>query len=222
MRIPYTAPYYQGDAFNCAHCGVMAPQQWSAVHAVFTQYRVNLEDWETSRCAHCKELCIWYQQRMMVPDTASIEPRHEDLPEDCIPEYEEARTIYNRSPRSSAALLRLCLQKLMPHLGESGKNINADIASLVAKGLPDLVQHALDFCRVVGNDAVHPGEIDLNDTPEIAAQLFSMINFVVEERITRPAAIRARYAALPEQKREAIRARDQKKLTAGPNASETS
>jgi hypothetical protein len=94
--------------------------------------------------------------------------------------------------------MRLVIQKLMPELGEKGKNINDDIASLVAKGLPIEVQQALDFCRVIGNNGVHPGEIDLNDTPEVAHSLFSMVNFIVEDRISRPKKVADLYSKLPE------------------------
>ena len=122
--------------------------------------------------------------------------------------YEEARGIFSRSPKAAVALLRLAIQKLMPELGERGDNINNDIKSLVAKGLPVQVQQAFDFCRVVGNNAVHPGEIKLNDTPEMGQHLFNMINFIVEDRITRPKQIAALYAKLPEAARAAVEKRD--------------
>jgi hypothetical protein len=147
----------------------------------------------------------------MVPATSSAEPPHHDLPEQCLNDYEEARDIVGRSPRGAVALLRLCLQKLMPPLGEQGVNINDDIKSLVAKGLPPLVQQALDVCRVVGNNAVHPGELNIDDTPQIAYQLFKMINFIVEDRITRPKEIEALYAQLPQGAVDAITKRDIKK-----------
>jgi hypothetical protein len=145
---------------------------------------------------------------MIVPAEAAVEPAHPDLPGDLRADFEEARSIVARSPRSAAALLRLLIQKLMPHLGQKGKNINDDIAALVSAGLPVTVQRALDYCRVVGNNAVHPGEINLNDTPEIAHQLFSMVNFIVEDRITRPSEITVLYESLPETARKAIEERD--------------
>ncbi|WP_197053860.1 DUF4145 domain-containing protein [Chitinibacter sp. ZOR0017] len=137
-------------------------------------------------------------------------PPHSDMPAEIIDEYNEARSIFAKSPRASAAMLRLAVQKLVKILGEKGENINQDIKALVEKGLPVQVQQALDFCRVVGNNAVHPGEINLNDSPEIAQNLFSMINFIVEDRISRPKQIENLYMSLPEGARKSIEKRDEK------------
>jgi hypothetical protein len=63
----------------------------------------------------------------------------------------------------------------------------------------------------VGNNAVHPGEIEINDTAEIAYNLFSMMNFIVEDRITRPKQITALYDQLPADARKAIEDRDTRK-----------
>jgi hypothetical protein len=73
------------------------------------------------------------------------------------------------------------------------------------------VQQALDYCRVVGNNAVHPGEIEINDTPDIAYNLFTMMNFIVEERISRPRQIQALFLRLPEGARNAVETRDKLK-----------
>lgn len=145
---------------------------------------------------------------MIVPSEAPVPPAHVDMPEVCQMDYDEARAIVAVSPRAAAALLRLAVQKLMVPLGEKGKNINDDIGALVARGLPRQVQQALDFCRVIGNNAVHPGEIEINDTPEIAHNLFAMLNFIVEDRITRPKHIQSLYDQLPEAARKGIAARD--------------
>ncbi len=207
MKHQYYPPTHKETKFHCPHCNVYASQEWSDVRTTRYGYGVETE-LESAYCEHCEERSFWYQGRLIIPSAILAEPMHHDMPEDCRADYEEAREIVGRSPRGAVALLRLCLQKLMPHLGEQGKNINEDIKSLVAKGLSPVVQQALDVCRVVGNNAVHPGELDIKDTPEIAHQLFKMINFIVEDRITKPKEIQALFDQLPKGAVEAIAKRD--------------
>ncbi|HET6686065.1 MAG TPA: DUF4145 domain-containing protein [Jiangellaceae bacterium] len=57
---------------------------------------------------------------------------------------------------------------------------------MVRDGLPKRIQRAMDVLRVVGNNAVHPGEIHLDEQPETAAVLFALVNIVVEDRIAQP------------------------------------
>ena len=52
---------------------------------------------------------------------------------------------------------------MLCHLGEKGENINDEIANLVKKGLPVEVQRAMDLCRVIGTNAVRPGELNIDD-----------------------------------------------------------
>jgi Domain of unknown function (DUF4145) len=140
---------------------------------------------------------------------------HPDLPRDCVSEYMEARNVAGDSPRAAAALLRLCVQKLLVDLGGRGKNIDEDIASLVAKGLPVQVEQALDVCRVVGNNAVHPGEIILNDDPAFVGQLFDLINYIVAQTIEREKQLAALVAKLPAGALDAIAKRNAKAVSAG-------
>ena len=203
----YYPPEFDVKQFHCVHCGVYAKQKWE-----WLWYGNNtLTDFKYSSCEHCGKKSFWYDNRMIVPSEAPVPPPHQDFPEKCISEYDEARDIVARSPRAAAALLRLCVQKLMPELGEKGKNINDDIGSLVKKGLPVEVQQALDYCRVIGNNGVHPGEIELTDKPEIAHSLFEMLNFIVEDRISRPNKVSELYNILPEGALEAVEKRDTKK-----------
>lgn len=208
MKSPYYPPAYNQEKFHCPKCSVFSAQEWADVLIYRRNYAPLESGFRGARCVHCSDWSFWYKGRLMVPNHSQAEPMHHDLPEDCQAEYEEARDIVGRSPRGAAALLRLCLQKLMPHLGEAGENINNDIKSLVVKGLPARIQQALDICRVVGNNAVHPGELTIEDTPEIAHQLFKMINFIVEDRITRPKEVQALFDQLPQGAVDAIAKRD--------------
>lgn len=202
----YYPPENQSKQFNCIHCGVFASQRWGSLYYGASGTRSSPINY--CQCGHCSEISYWYDGCMVIPAEAPVAPAHPDMPVSIQSEYDEARSIFARSPRAAVALLRLAVQKLMPELGEKGDNINADIKSLVAKGLPVQVQQAFDFCRVVGNNAVHPGEINLNDTPEMGQHLFNMINFIVEDRITRPKQIADLYAQLPESARAAVEKRD--------------
>jgi hypothetical protein len=164
-----------------------------------------------SWCHNCKRTALWLEKNMISPDHATAPMPHEELPKDCAGDFLEARSILSKSPRGAAALLRLTIQKLMPHLGEKGKNIDEDIAALVKKGLPVEIQQALDACRVIGNNAVHPGEIILSDSPELAAQMGELINFIVDNRISQPRKIKELYGRLPQRNLDAIVKRDASK-----------
>ena len=93
-------------------------------------------------------------------------------------------------------------------MGEKGKDLNEDIASLVKKGLEEDVQKALDVVRVIGNHAVHPGQIDLKDDKPTAASLFALVNLIVERRIAIPKRIKEIYEGLPSGALEQIAKRD--------------
>jgi hypothetical protein len=136
----------------------------------------------------------------------------QDMPDTVKADYLEAREIAAKSPRGAAALLRLAIQKLASSLDEKkANNLNDNIANLVKQGLPPKVREALDVVRVIGNEAVHPGVIDLKDDINTATALFKLVNIIVERMITEPDEVDALYASLPTSKREAIEKRDGKK-----------
>lgn len=125
--------------------------------------------------------------------------------------YNEASLIYNKSPRAACALLRLAIDRLCNELGETDRDINKNIGELVRKGLPQAVQQALDVVRVIGNKAVHPGQIAFDvDDKNTATMLMRLLNIIVERMITEPKEIYSLYQGLPESVRNAIENRDKK------------
>ncbi|HZR18431.1 MAG TPA: DUF4145 domain-containing protein [Verrucomicrobiae bacterium] len=155
-------------------------------------------------------MAVWVHNQLLFPLNKVGPLPNQELPPEIISDFEEARGIVTASPRGAAALLRLSIQKLCKHLGESGKNIDGDIASLVKKGLNPTIQQALDIVRVIGNEAVHPGAMDLRDDRDIALHLFELVNGIADQMISHPKKVTELYAKLPEAKRKAIAARDRK------------
>ena len=162
-------------------------------------------------CSHCRNPAIWVKEILIFPPHIQGPEPSEDMPDDVKADFTEARLIVQLSPRGAAALLRLALQKLMPHLKAQGNDLNDQIGDLVKHGLNVEIQQALDALRVVGNNAVHPGELDLRDNPEIVNALFEVLNLIVEQRITQPKKVAAIYDSLPTGALNAIERRDSKK-----------
>jgi len=178
--------------------------------------RSSLENVYASKCYSCKALAIWvYDKPVFPPMTFAVEP-NDDLDDETKFDFREAARILDLSPRGAAALLRLCVQKLCVQLGETGKNIDSDIASLVKKGLEPSLQQALDIVRVIGNDSVHPGQIDLRDDRDTATKLFHLINIIADAMLSRPKQIAELYGKLPESKLKAIEKRDSPKGDKNP------
>ncbi len=164
-----------------------------------------------SRCYNCKDISIWIYNKLVYPHIGEAPAANPDLPPEIARDYDEASSILDLSPRGAAALIRFAIQKLCKHLGKPGENINADIKSLVADGLDTRVQMALDAVRVIGNNAVHPGQIDLRDDRATAESLFGLLNLIAEKMISEPKHVSEVYASLPESARKAIERRDGKK-----------
>lgn len=209
-----TSPKVNKQSFCCPHCKVFAQQQWFRPTLVETHGNMGisdrgpLEDFLLNKCSNCNKYLIWHGDSILFPLPLDGPDASKDMPADVAEDFNEARAVLALSPRSSAALLRLALQKLCKHLGQPGKNINDDIKALVKDGLPPKIQQALDIVRVVGNNAVHPGHIDLRDNYEIALALFGLLNFIVQEMITRPKEIDAIYKTLPQDALDQITRRD--------------
>jgi hypothetical protein len=72
------------------------------------------------------------------------------------------------------------------------------------------VQKSLDALRITGNNAVHPGEINLEEKPEKVLKLFELLNFIANKMITEPREIENFYTGLPEGALDAVKRRDGK------------
>lgn len=216
----YYSPKLSLEQFHCPHCHVYAKQFWAHMGAVAdfkwssfvdhcSKFSGNFpKAWSVSKCQHCEKLIIWQEEKIIYPKKITVNLPNEDLDEDIQKDYLEAANIFNDSPRSAAALLRLALQKLCKQLGENGENINEDIKSLVGKGLNPHIQKSLDILRITGNNAVHPGEINIEEDAGKVLKLFELLNFIAEKMITEPKEISKFYDDLPDGAKKAVKKRD--------------
>lgn len=218
--------------FTCPFCGGKASHDWRYVEQEFSEGPMTANKDSRyvilAKCQGCNKVSIWLTEELKsvlsksadyvgddTPETLlfpfitpNLPKANEDMPEDVKKIYDEACLVLKASPRSSAALSRLAIEKLVDHLEAEGSNLNSKIADLVSKGLPVQIQKMLDSVRVIGNNAVHPGEIDLSDNAQLASSLLKFINLIVENQISQPKKINEIYDNLPESNLESIERRD--------------
>lgn len=215
MTQDYVPPKFGETAFNCPTCGAFAHQIWRRKVDTYESSSgggesLRLFHISASICVRCGNVALWKDDKLFYPQMYVAPLPTTDMPEDVKEDYEEARSIFSQSSRGAAALLRLAIQKLVIALGESGDDLNKSIGNLVKKGLRADIQKALDVVRVVGNNAVHPGVLDVKDNPGRALSLFKLTNLIVEDMITKPKEVAELFEALPEGAKDAITKRDKK------------
>ena len=88
------------------------------------------------------------------------------------------------------------------------KKIDGAIKKLVEEGLPSTLQKAMDTVRIVGDEAVHPGEINVDDNKELAIAMFRLMNIIIEKMIVEPKEIDNLYNLMPDNKLQGIENRD--------------
>ncbi|MGU9951442.1 MAG: DUF4145 domain-containing protein [Gammaproteobacteria bacterium WSBS_2016_MAG_OTU1] len=139
---------------------------------------------------------------MAFPDVSNFLPPDDNMPPNIKEIYNEATAIANKSPRAATALMRLALQELCKELQCEGKTLQENIDFLVReKRITSSIEKAMDAVRIVGNEAVHPGTIDLQDNVEMAATMFKLINFIVQQTISVPKEIESIHDSLPDSKK---------------------
>ncbi len=214
MATKYIAPDYKISPFTCPHCHTTSFMRLDThkfqddlvSNSIGLSFKNELQ---IVRCETCGKKIIWIDEVYIYPDIIA-EEANSDMPETIKELYNEAGTIYNKSPRAACALLRLAIDKLCNELGENDRDINKNIGELVKKGLPKSIQQALDVVRVVGNKAVHPGQISFDvDDANTATMLMHLLNIITQRMITEPNEINALYQKLPESVKDSITKRDQ-------------
>lgn len=171
--------------------------------------------WKVTKFADVTNDLDQYQElpteaEMIYPTFGLAPPPAEDMPESARIDYNEAALIFKISPRSASALLRLATQKIFIELekkhnivhDESKKeHLDTIIKSFTNSGILDqTLNEAANSLRLTGNNAVHPGKLELDHITEITTVLFEFINIIVYELISKPQKINDTYKKIKQKK----------------------
>lgn len=139
----------------------------------------NLDDYET-------------EEKIIYPDISSIdiEP-NEDLTNEQKQLFNEAKDIFDKSPKAAGALLRCVIERILRDkfqgkLGQSllGKILNDEE---VKKELGGELIEMCNACKLIGNDAAHSSLIIYEDESKQEVELlFELINAIAEELLSKP------------------------------------
>ena len=98
-------------------------------------------------------------------------------------DFEEAAAILNQSPRGATALMRVCIQKLVPLLQQDGKYLNEYISSLVRKALEVEIQQSMEVLQVLRNDPGQPSNLETQEDKEMALRFLDSLKSILERRM---------------------------------------
>src|ERR1700730_6587414 len=131
-----------------------------------------------SNCHSCNGFSLWVGGLLVFPTKIDKTP---ELVEE---ELEQAAAILNEFPRGATALMRVCIQKLVPLLEDNGKELNQRVSSLVRKGLEMEMQQAKEVLQVLRSDPTQLNPLEPQADRETALRFLDSLKEVLERRMS--------------------------------------
>jgi hypothetical protein len=141
--------------------------------------KVKMANLHISNCHSCNGFSLWVRGVLVFPT------RIDKTPELVEEDLEEAAAILNKFPRGATALMRVCIQKLVPLLEDNGKELNQRVSSLVRKGLEMEIQQAMDVLQVLRSDSTQLNPLRSEADRETALRFLDSLKEVLERRMSR-------------------------------------
>ena len=130
-----------------------------------------------SSCHTCNGFALWVGDRLAFPYNV------EKMPAFIQEDFEEAAAILNQSPRGATALMRICIQKLVPLLKRDGSYLNDYMSAVVRKGLELEIQQSMEVLQVLRNDSGQPTTLETQEDKEMALRFLNSLKAVLERRM---------------------------------------
>ena len=139
--------------------------------------KVKMANLHVSNCHSCDGFSLWVSGRLVFPYNV------EKTPDLVGQDVEEAASILNKSPREATALMRVCIQKLVPLLKQDGSYLNDYMSSLVGKGLEVEIQQSMEVLQVLRNDPGQPTNLETQEDKEMALRFVDSLKAILERRM---------------------------------------
>lgn len=138
-----------------------------------------------TRCPNCNGLSLLVDGELVWPKPSGI-PASSYMPEEVLTPYNEAQKILHYSPWGACVLLRIALERLCCHLGQTQGTLYSRIEQLNLTASEKKIWTAI---REVGNASAHENAEFLNSyqsntDPNIAIVLSRFLNQLVESHIS--------------------------------------
>jgi hypothetical protein len=141
--------------------------------------KVKMANLHISNCHSCNGFSLWVGGILVFPT------RIDKTPELVEKDLEEATAILNKFPRGATALMRVCIQKLVPLLEDNGKELNQRVSSLVRKGLEMEMQQAMEVLQLLRSDPVQLSQLESHaDNKKTALRFLDSLKEVLERRMS--------------------------------------
>jgi hypothetical protein len=140
--------------------------------------KVRMANLHVSNCHSCNGFALWVGGLLVFPT------RIDKTPELVEEDVEEAAAILEKFPRGAAALMRVCVQKLVPLLEDNGKALNQRVSSLVRKGLEMEMQQSMEVLAVLRSDPAQLSQLESQADKETALRFLDSLQAVLERRMS--------------------------------------
>jgi hypothetical protein len=140
--------------------------------------KVKMANLHISNCHNCNGFSLWVSGLLVFP--TKLDKTSEFVEED----LEEAAAILNKFPRGTTALMRVCIQKLVPLLEDNGKKLNQRVSSLVRKGLEMEMQQATEVLKFLRGDSAQLNSLESQADRETAVRFLDSLKEVLQRRMS--------------------------------------
>lgn len=210
----YFKNFYMLDCHTCGQHSILVEKEKLSNEDITGIQSVNKSRRETNTILSQKFIYPVNNKSSQIPSASS------NMPHDVKKIYNEAASVFEISPRSSAALIRLTLETLLKkHIVNDGKEHTLNIMiGMSNTKQPELVTEFMDMIRKAGNEEVHPeyeklehewGDITKDTDKNQVLYMFKYINSICD-LLGVVNKMQSDYDSLPADQKEKIQKRNEK------------